>query len=781
MSVHKSYGFENVFNNDKPEKLAKADKRLEKGFLHRKEVTALFDRMNGSEGLSVDRDEAGHYIWKQRQGEAETVIDTDSKSSTTPFWMRRIAHWINIRCDQEYADAFENKKNAVLEAVATMKSNQAAQIAQEAKDAATLAAQQEKAALIQGKKDAKGALQTELEALLAEKTPIDEHISKLGNDKDTATINKTNAEGTLALLQKFHNGIAANWLGTLALNDEEKADLATLVKDLKKTEDQLKDAATRTHEIGRLTALIQKETATIADKNLLINGHTPLQEQLAGQIQQKQAAINALNTEIITLETGSPPVEEPSLEEVDAQPTQLEKLLLGANATIDLQKFKDAQQFEQNPLFNNKLRFTSVQQRDEFYTKTLCPMLYMGASILTVDKPSADALYQKWKDKLETTVQAWTTSGSAAHEIDQLIPPDAAAILNYLQTTFSLISFLGNSGIKSVEFFEHLKGLSIPKTMQMRLNLPEKQTLAVLNHYLEDQDNTDLSPLFAENSEFRNWPKDCQFFLAISLYKLNNSLDEVEKNPESRQELIDTLKESLKFELPAGISTLFSICGSEWLFNTGISNVESLLPEVPLEPARLAEFKKGCQEAKPPIPLDGAKFQAATQFANTPERKAYDTAYRSYASMIHLDLARAFAAKHTTDTSKLGTGGKEINLQAVVVNIRDLYECQRKSAQKTIEYLEELNKPKNPAARKRKKEAAEKEQTALLLQSLKLTQALSALPLNNANFKGILHKVDEEVLPRISAANAALDLETQPFLQWMQENVLASFQIEGAV
>jgi hypothetical protein len=713
----KQNSFIDIYNKPSTDNI---DKNIEKGYLSRREVTVLLDNIN-KKPVAVESDGNGGFKWKV--GDQE--INLNDRTTTTPFWLRRISHWFKMTFSSKYENIFKDKVSKVHEALDKLK----------------------------------------LEKLNIEISKLEIAIESWDNlnlDKKaweakyiSAVESKEELTDHHANLENLHQKLENNTFGGLVLDDSDKKGMETLEKFLYSGNDfvGLRLAGNREEQLKILVGKIkaQNELKNLAETEL---------QTLSDWLEKNKPAYNQNLQELDKLKKEADALKAkfplPEVADDNAEISGVRALLEGTN-DIDQGRMREAQDFENNPLRNKKALFTSIANKDGLYENTIVPGLIILCKLLAPNEQASTSMFNKWKAGLEECAQKWKEAGSEEQGIDNLIPLDF--LFDNVMKINGALSFLAKTKLNVGQFFTHLNALNIPKNMDFVFAVTDAQAEKILSDYLENPDGTDLSQLFDPNTVLHTWPKDCQFFLGISLLKIRLDNSKAATHVNFRQNALNGIHEAEAKEEPQLMGTIFGLASaSEFFFNIGIAKASSYIPDMNEEGVRLAETKSGIINLSPE---DEQKFQAAFDFAKTPARIAFDQAYVKFVSRISHEAMDAIAAKHAQKT--------ELDLYKIVLNLGSMRDKRKDLLQSEKNYIKSLENASQATKNSNKKDL-EKLQGQQLINTLNLLQTISAFTVKNTTFVNITKALDESVMTAI--VNEPLNLETTPFIPWLQKIVL---------
>lgn len=756
------------------------NQNLEKGYLSRREVTELLDHLDKNTKIAIEPDGNNGFKWKI----GSMTIDPSQKTNNTPFWMRRISHWFKFTFSEKYRDKFNDKIDKVHEAYDKFKLDSASAQQQATAQATALAEAQ---ALEQ--------LRTDISSKEGEITPVQTALDQMNRELEPLTTGQQQLQANLTeanrKIQEFttnhtnltilHNNLEGYRAKGFYLEEADKPTVEALemalfgeIRHNKLTELGLRSSENRSAALERLSAQkeAQEELKAGIETDLATCSASILEKTPARDL--KQTELNTLLGELQVLKGRLPPVVDvdPIVVAdgdiaVDAQPrkTGIQALLAG-KTDIDKDKINEAQDIRNNPLINKKALFLKIANRetDDFYAKTVEPGLKLMASVLAAKPEDAERMFNTWKAGLEECADKWIAAGSSEQDIDSLTTFDT--LFENIMKANDALDFLAKSNLNVTEFFAHLSALEIPEKMKFAFAVSDAEAEQILDAYLENPADTDLSPLFADDTKFHSWPRDCQFFLAVSMLTVRLDNTNLISDVQARADRLAVIVEAEKIEEPGWLGVVSLLMKSRFFFNIGLGSITSKLPAIEPEATRLAESHTALKIASPTGDLpaeDEAKYQAAYVFAQNPDRMAFDQAYIKFTTELRNDAINAMVAKHKA--------GGEIDLYNVANGAFGLRGpvSDVSTAQKGL--IKTLNSGSSQATKNKKREELEKTQAALLIGTLNFVQSLSAFAVNNPTLAKLTTDLDRKVMVSMRE-QGALNLETTPFIPWFQDTVL---------
>lgn len=789
------------------------DENIAKGYLCRREVTEILDHVNKKDLVVCESDGNGGLTWKV----GDTVIIPDQKTNTIPFWMRRISHSWNLTFSTKYRDKFSDKISKVHEAYDTFKTNTAnaqqraiddaqKQIdddkklqdeAQKAIDDAKALADAQALALakaealqklnddISGKEAEITTAQTELDQLNQDLIPITTTQQQFNTAIATADQKIQEFTDRHAELTQLHNKLEGYYSKGLILEDDDIPVLETLEKALygeNKPTLGLRSSDNRKEQLQKL------EDSKKAQEELKTNIETDLATCLTSiQVKTdardlKQTELTNLNSQLEALRSQLPPVVVADADipivvadipvvDVAVQPIAPKQLgikaLLAGKNDIDINKINETQNIKNNPLISKKALFAKIANRadDDFYDKTVAPGLKFLTSVLAANPQAADKMYNTWKAGLEECADLWKAAGSLDQDIDSLTNFDT--LFENIMKANDALDFLAKSNLNVTQFFQNLSTLKIPKDMKFAFAVSDAEAEKILDDYLKNPSNQNqLQPLFARNTEFYNWPTDCQFFLAVTMLSARLDNANLATDAQARKDRLDIITEAEKIQEPGWVGIAIAGLKTAKFFNSSLSGVSGWMPRIEPEAIRLGVLKQELIELSPTKKLSDeqeAKFKDAFVFAKTPQRMAFDQAYIKFATELRTEAINAIVAKHDV--------GTELNLFKIGIGALDLRSPGNEAMKAQKDYITTLNTAASKASKTKKQEALEKTQATFLIGSLNFIQSLGTLAVNNPTMVDVTKVLDGKVMATMRD-QGPLNLETTEFIPWLQDTVL---------
>lgn len=663
--------FQNIFKGQLNKDDIKAG--LKKGFLERSGTTNLLDQITETSTVVITN--------TATPGQYQITIDNNPfdpnvRKNRTAFWLRRVIQFFSGKSERN------EKINRVLDAVDDYMREQKKEDIQK----------------LQGQIN-------KYDQLIQAKTgPLNEFV-QLRDD-----------------LQKFHDQVEKNVLGTWAWTPAEKDTAAALESKMyKNPAGQLKEKQNR---IIALNSLEKK----IDNLNLELS---PLKQIKA-----------TLEAELEKIAPSAPP------------PPVIESILKGSVA-INVGKASIAQKVDTSPLFSMKARWNSIATKDAFYKECLCPSLKALSYLFTKDQPAANALYTKWVTELDNLGALWKASGSENKHIDDLFTDPSGIIDNVLPRVNQAINFISKLPINSTDFLKKLEKLDIPDQMDP-IVLSNDEVTSLLNRYIAYPSATDLAVLFPKGSTMSRWPAECQFVAALLYLVQEHKLAEIMQNPVKKQETIDTLDGLLKVAPPEIVTTLAGAASSSLALSAALAAASTLIPK----PTPHTEMLQGSLKNQTD-PAAKQLVQDAIDFSKTPARKQFDDQYNDFQYNFMLDGVSAIRSKYSND---------EIDLSTLIKLGVGMGTDQKDAMQKTKAYLE--NSDSNDAQLKDKlKQEATQAGGKVTMNTLKMLKVFSPTLTKNQNAAAILTTLDQAVLPELRK-QPPIDLEKDP-IQPRLQTVLA--------
>ncbi len=636
------------------------------------------------------------------------------------------------------------------------------------------------------------AAANEINTLQTELADLQEEISHAETKQQTSCVNRDrlgNSIIELSLARMEHRNalndlaeldqtIQNNFFGTWTLTDEEKFRLGKLEHDIfGEVQNKLNEKEYRTsgqeiinqkiQETSDAIQAIGEQLSQLHDEITELTETCNLQKET---LLQKKEALEELITEykdqgLLPSDDDvdvSLPIEGPSaaIEEPTHKPLA-EQLI---DKPLDYGRILYAQQIENSPLFNNKVLYASIFERNDFYNNGVCPALKSACLVLTANQAAADDLFTKWDNQIKNLGTLWKESGSMDQAIDTLSLNNPFNLIEKLHKFNQLIATINCKELKLNDFIQNLSNASIPKDIQLDLQMPLSEALLLLEKSRNEE--TDLSPLFSDPT-FKAWPKEVQYLTAMLTLKFYTNLNLLETDPEYRSQTLAVLRHTASLTPPSFATAFANIAvGNSWIFNASISLMaKTIIPMI--KPKSEEDDLQMLSNFYVP---DRDKLQDAIEFSKTSKRKKFDKARLELFSTMVEDVVEAVIAKHTTDDSKIGKKGKEFNLQKLILNSLKNSQTLKTTATAMIEYLEELEKPTPDLEELKKKKAiVEAMKGASIGCSLEFYKSLSQIVAKSGNVQILLNKIDENVLPDV--LEHPLDLEETPVHEWLQHRI----------
>lgn len=757
------------------------DQNIAKGYLLRREVTEILDHVKKNNTIICDSDGNGGLVWNI----GSIQIDPNHKTNTTPFWMRRISHWFKLTFSEKYRDKFSDKISKVHEAYGEfLQKTATAQAKNTAKTTADAKALTDSQALQQLQDDILSK-ESEISPVQAELDQLNQELVALESTREQLNTKMTAASQEIQNLTDHHTNLTnlnlklnTYLLKGQWLEDEDEPVVQTLEEFIYQgnSSGQLRSPQTRTAQLVVLTDRIAAQKTKKTNLETALATDNASIENKTDSRDLKQAELVSLKTELQALKDRLPSVTNDNVTVNTDQDSVLDqviepkqdgiKALLAGKINIDIDAINTTQNIKNNPLISKKALFEKIANRseDDFYEKTVEPGLKFVTASLAASPKDATQMYNRWKTGLENCADKWKLAGSNEEDIDSLTTFDTL-FENIMQANDAL-DFLAKSNLNVTEFFQNLSSLKIPKDMKFAFAINDNEAEEVLDTYLKDPAGTDLSPLFAPNSNFHTWPRDCQFFLAVSILTVRLDNANLTVDAEARKVRLEAIAEAEKIQEPAWIGIVTVLLKSKFIFNLGLGSIVGKLPAIGPEAVRLAESKQELIDIDPNKKLPDEleeKFKEAFAFAKKPERQVFDKAYIKFGTELRADVINALIAKHKTS--------KELDLYKIANGAFGLRGPGNAVFDAQKDYLKTLNTGSSQATKHKKLATLEKNQADLLIGTLDFIQSLGAFAINNPTLVKVTKELDDSVMAAMRE-QGPLNLETTPFIPWFQDTVI---------
>lgn len=720
----KTHSFKQI-HTDKSEDIAKD---IAKGYLLRREVTEVLDQINENVSITMTSVENDKWKWEREDNGTKSTIDVQQKTNNTPFWMRRIIHRLQMTFSSQYRTEFNEKVAKATEAFEKFQVE-----------------------------EKKNRVQKNLENANIVLTPLTKKREKLNSDLESKLEELEKLEKARAKLQELDNKLNGYLFKGLFLEEVDKLIITDLENQIYKgqSEGQLKNSAERDTQLKNLESDIQTKNDSIDKLNEEI-------KNLTDKINNPTKSWNKAKVELEDLkkqlEGNSDPI-------ISNQPKQGGiRALLAGKINIDVNAINKKQDIKNNPLVSKGALFQAIHQgeNNEFYVQTIQPSLKLLSLLINESSDGAKAMYTDWINELNKCATAWNASNSQDTNIDSLT--DFGFLFENIMKANDALTSLAKSNFNITEFFKNLNELTMPQSTNFTFAVNDTKAEEILDNYLIDSNGTNLSTLFATDTPFHTWTKDCQFFLAASMLKFrqDNTALALKENQNARESRLEYIKKNQKSEEESLINRVVKSLTTEETFKVGKFAIPRLLPEIASETEDLSNLKNHLQSldnSSDEIKLFHKQVDGFIDFANTKKRKEFDEKYIQFLTKFRKEIISAVLNKEGIPQFK------------ILMQVSKIDKTHADLLKAEMTYLTTLNKQSSDRKKKADLKALEDCQGKQLINTLELLKLLGPFATTNPTFTAVTKALDDNLMKTMKE-NGALNLENELFIPWFHQNVM---------